>query len=761
MAKLAKPRGGQQTPMVLEADQVVYDNDGQTVTALGKVQIRYNGYTLSAAKVTFLRKAKRVVAEGDARLVEPGGNVVTAARMDVTENFREGFVQALSVSTTERSRFSAESATRREGNVTVFENGAYNACQLCEADPGRPPFWEIRAAKIIHDQQERTISYEDARLEFLGVPIAYVPYFKHPDPTVTRKTGFLAPGFIASNQLGFGAQVPFFWAPAANWDVTFSPVLLSRQGLLGDVEVRHRMETGGWSFRAVGINQQNPDVFFGTSGDRVWRGAIFTKGEFNINEQWKWGWDGVLMSDRKFIQDYRLYPKDRQEATSTVYLTGQGERNWFDMRVYQFQIFEDDDPTKPQGVGKGLQLKQPVVHPVIDYDYYHPDPVLGGELSAHANFTSLSRLKTDVDLARQVYGLQGNYSRFSVDAQWRRQFIDSFGQVFTPMLGLRGDIFFNSNTNNNVGWVSDGVLARVTPMAGIEYRYPWIGSSLMGSHVLEPILQLITRPSERYVGHLPNEDAQSLVFDATNLFDMDKFSGFDRAEGGTRANAGMRYTFQANGGGSVSALFGQSYQIAGVNSFADPRFAKFVLMNPRPLTAYGSGLDSTSSDYVTSVLLDTGRGLRFGASARFDDRDMTINRAELQATGFAGPITASVVYAYLRTPDYLYKLLPTKYDSLVEPERSELQSALNMRLGENWRAFGSIRYDIHNSFVVNNTVGLGFDNDQFSSSVAYTEDTDRALTKSRGTRILTDRVVYFRFGLRTLGDGAISNNLVR
>jgi LPS-assembly protein len=164
---------------------------------------------------------------------------------------------------------------------------------------------------------------------------------------------------------------------------------------------------------------------------------------------------------------------------------------------------------------------------------------------------------------------------------------------------------------------------------------------------------------------------------------------------------------------------------------------------------------------VSSLLVDTGKGLRFGASARFDNQDLTINRAEVGATGFAGPVTAAVTYAYMRTPDFLYRLLPAKFESLVEPERAEVQSALNVKIGDNWRAFGSIRYDIHNSFVVNNTVGLGFDNDQFSSSVAYTEDTDRALTKSKGSRILTDRVIYFRFGLRTLGDGAVSNSLIR
>ena len=62
------------------------------------------------------------------------------------------------------------------------------------------------------------------------------------------------------------------------------------------------------------------------------------------------------------------------------------------------------------------------------------------------------------------------------------------------------------------------------------------------------------------------------MFDDTLLFDIDKFSGYDRFETGTRANFGMQYTFQANNGLYARAVFGQSYHLAGENAFADPGF---------------------------------------------------------------------------------------------------------------------------------------------------------------------------------------------
>ena len=77
--------------------------------------------------------------------------------------------------------------------MTVFNSGVYTACEPCKAHPERPPLWQVRAAKIIENQQTHVVYYEDAWLEVAGVPVAYIPYFSAPDPTVTRQSGLLAP----------------------------------------------------------------------------------------------------------------------------------------------------------------------------------------------------------------------------------------------------------------------------------------------------------------------------------------------------------------------------------------------------------------------------------------------------------------------------------------------------------------------------------------------------------------------------------------
>src|SRR5204862_4774958 len=126
-------------------------------------------------------------------------------------------------------------------------------------------------------------------------------------------------------------------------------------------------------------------------------------------------------------------------------------------------------------------------------------------------------------------------------------------------------------------------------VAGFEYRYPFVATTGSVTHVFEPIGQIIARPgSAGDQQDIPNEDALSLVFDDTLLFDIDKFSGYDRIETGTRANVGARYTLQTNNGIYARFVFGQSLHLGGENAFVDPGFDPTGKFNYSP----ASGLET-------------------------------------------------------------------------------------------------------------------------------------------------------------------------
>ena len=380
--------------MLVQAVEVDYDYNNQRVSAVGNVQMFYNGTSVEADKVIYDQKTKRLHAEGNIRLTDAEGKVTYANIMDLSDDYRDGFVDSLRVDTADATRMAATRADRSAGNYTVFENGVYTACAPCKDNPKKPPLWQVKGARIIHDQTDKMLYFENAQLEFFGVPMAYLPYFSTPDPTVKRKTGFLMPSYTTVTGYGYGVETPFYWAIAPDYDATFNPRFTTRQGVLFQGEFRQRLINGSYQIRAYGIDQLDQGAYAGQPGDRQFRGGVDTKGQFALNDKWVWGWDGVLLSDYYFFSDYRLAQyKDPlgsflslpTEAISQLYLTGVGSRSYFDARTIYYLSFS------------GSQDKVPVIHPVIDYSNVINHPILGGEVSYKTNFTSLSRTTAAFD----------------------------------------------------------------------------------------------------------------------------------------------------------------------------------------------------------------------------------------------------------------------------------------------------------------------------------------------------------------------------
>ncbi|MDB5577599.1 MAG: organic solvent tolerance protein, partial [Bradyrhizobium sp.] len=481
--------------MLVQAVEVDYDYNNSRVSAVGNVQMFYNGTTVEADKVIYDQKTKRLHAEGNVRMTDADGKITYANIMDFSDDYRDGFVDSLRVDTADATRMAATRSDRSDGNYTVFENGVYTACAPCRDDPKKPPLWQVKGARIIHNQTEKMLYFENAQLEFFGVPMAYLPYFSTPDPTVKRKTGWLMPAYTSNSTYGSGFETPFYWAIAPDYDATINPRFTTRQGVLLQGEFRQRLINGSYQIRAYGIDQLDPKAFAGQPGDRTFRGGVETRGQFALSDKWVWGWDGVLLSDYYFMSDYRLsqyrdtlgsFLSLPTEAISQLYVTGVGNRSYFDARTIYYLSFS------------GFQEKVPVIHPVIDYSNVVNSPIFGGEFSYKTNFTSLTRESVAFDpittlantnslcttasadpLARLpsqclLRGIPGTYTRLSGEAQWRRSFTDSAGQIWTPFAKLRVDAIDASISNqpgvSNFLPVGDTQALRVMPTVGLEYR---------------------------------------------------------------------------------------------------------------------------------------------------------------------------------------------------------------------------------------------------------------------------------------------------
>ena len=750
-------------PMLVQATEIRYDYTNDTVAAVGNVQIYYGGATIEADEVIYDQKTKRLRAQGNVRLTEPDGKITYGQLMDLSDDYRDGFVNSLRLETPDDTRFAAARADRAKGNYTVLQNSVYTACEPCKDDPKKPPLWQVQAARIIHDEGEKMLYFEDARVEFFGVPLAYVPFMSTPDPTVKRKSGFLFPSISESSQYGYAIEPKYFWALAPNYDLSLSSLLTTKQGALLEGEWRQRLLNGSYSIRAAGIFQADPGYFANRDGPdsptaNTFRGAVQTAGQFALNDKWVWGWTGLLITDTQFLYDYQLrqfagafdpfQTGIASEGVSQLYLSGAGERSYFDVRsIYYYGFSEEDN-----------QAQIPIIHPVLDYSNVLAQPVLDGEFSYKFNLTSLSRQQAEFDAVNQnaqasgacssptadtavpanclLRAIPGDYSRFSAEADWRRTVVTDSGQMITPFFQLRGDLASLEVDNqpgvSNFIAPGDSDLARAMPAVGVEYRYPFVDVEPWGTQTVEPIAQLILRPNEADIGEFPNEDSQSLVFSTSNLFSIDKFSGWDRVEGGSRANVGIQYTAQVNQAGSLNVLFGQSYQLFGQNSFAVPDITN---------TGLESGLDKPISDYVGSVNYQPNQVYSFTASGRFDQATFTPERLEFESRANFDRWTLQVLYGdYAAQP--LLGLLT---------RREAVLAGASVKLTENWLLLGSLRYDITNDQFDQTRIGIGYVDDCFMLSVNWLTGYTYTPTGPVG-----NSTFMLQLSLRTLGPDVLA-----
>jgi LPS-assembly protein len=711
-------------PLYLQGDELIYDNAGNRVIARGNVEIYYNKNVLTADQVIYDRSANTLTASGNVELKEANGNIIRADNYTLTDDFRDGFVQSLSVVTRDDSRITASRGERREGNITEFSDATFTACK---SDGNTPPLWCVGARRIIHDQQAGTISYQDAEFRLFGTTVAYLPYFEHPDPSVKRKSGFLAPGFGNSNDLGFFTEIPYYFALSPQFDFLFNPRYMSDQGVMWQGEWRHKLASGEYTVSFAAIDQDSDNLPSGNEDLDGWRGSVETHGRFSLSSWWSYGWNAIIESDDTFRRFYKLDSVLLTERVNDIWLVGQGDRSYFSAKLYQFVGLQEDDNDESESFA----------HPVIDHNYVFKDPIVGGELRWRSNALSFSRSDT-TNQSKDF--ISQDMNRFITEIQWRRRFTDAIGITYTPFGELRGDVYQISYEDFSAPGVDlDDTFLRGLATGGATVSYPWVANAGATSHVIEPIGQIVAHNSHVDQALYPNEDAQSLIFDDTNLFDVTKFSGYDRLETGVRANVGVQYTFQGPIG-YARVLAGQSYHLSGDNAYNE----NSLTFNPQ------SGLETDNSDYVLGAYLAPTDVFRVISQSRFDEDDFSLRRQDLSGVFTYGPLLAGTTYTY-GSVFYLDDAGMPTYD-----EQEEILSYATLRLTDRWTLSGSLRYDLDNDKVLTDSIRLAYLDECFMLSATYSE----TFITDEQRDIRPDQVVMLRFEFKHLGGFNYETNVV-
>ena len=675
------------------ADKITYDPKTTNATATGKVMMTWGPYTLVATRVEYNQKTGAFKANGSVEIHEPNGNVLQAEKLALTNKFKQGFAEHLTALLNNDVTITAEYAKRVDENVTIYEHATYTACKDCQTKNGEP-IWQVVSDETTHDDVSHNFYHVNPKLKIDGVTVLALPYYQNPDSSVKRRSGFLSPNIKAGSVYGVGLVTPYFLALAPNYDLTITPLINTRQGLAGDVEWRHRLASGFYNIQAFGAYQTTPPAY---PDDQTFRGAIKTKGDFDISRDWSWGWQGTFASDRTFLNhydyDYHIIAEDN------VYVTGLWDQTYISAQALNYESL--DLGVNPDYLPSAL--------PYITGEQIIPNAAMGGDLKFNWNAYSIRRTAANTPFATVNHGT--DQTRASSSVEWKTQLVSEGGVVLSPFAKLRTDVYIDDNIPDITvagGFRSGETTTRVLPTVGMDVRYPMIASYDSGQSIVSPVFQIISASNETDINKIGNEDAITLNLDSTSLFLTDRFTGLDRFEGGTRANLGMTYTFLGNNGNFLRASAGESFHIAGQNSFV-----------------VGSGLDTAQSDWVGALTLQPWDAVTLSYEARAKQDFSAINRQEASASLTFDRISANLGYLNFGAEPAYGRNLPEHWVS----------SDLKYRMTAGWYVFGGFAYDFQNDVLTRKTAGLEFDCDCMNFKVAYT-GTDDAITRVQENRIM-------------------------
>lgn len=690
-------------PVGLTADDLRHDDEAQTITATGHVELTQSGRIVRADAIVYDMKADRVTARGNVVLNDLNGDVHFADEVVLSNKMRDGFAQGIQSYLSEGGRFTAKEGMRENGTLLTMRDASYTPCD-CEADAKGNPAWQIKAKEVRYDEEKHRVSYKDARFEMFGVPVAWTPYLSHGDGKEKRKSGFLTPQLGYDSRLGVVVTENYYWNIAPDKDATTGVMMTTSESpvLLG--QYRQRFAQADLKIDTSATYSGRIDSVAGreveTGGE--FRGHLFADARWDIDEKWRTGTSLELAADDQYLRQYDFSSKDVLE--NEIYAERFSGRNYAVGRLLAFQdvrVLEE-------------RTDQPNVLPEIIAEFKgEPNALIGGRWKGEISALGLQR-----DSGQDM-------TRVSGEAGWQRRFVTGFGMVSTLDATVRGDAY--AVADRDLALPGSGVseeteAVRVFPQAHLVNSLPLVKSLEKAQILIEPTAALTVAPNiDAADMKIPNEDSQDVQIDASNLFEASRFPGKDGVEDRSRATYGLRSGIYGDGGSHIDVFAGQSH------NFRE---------DDNPFAA-GSGLNRQDSDYVGQV--SAGYGEQYGLNYRFQlsSEDLSSARHELDAFADWDRLRLDTRYLYASALG----------GTAIDESREQVWLGARYGLTKHWRVRGGALEDLGADPGLRKA-NFGFD--YLGCCLSFSLNAERTLTADvsgdSGTK------VTFRLGLKGLGE---------
>ena len=556
--------------LTLLADKITLTEDSILI-AEGNVEAQRGNQLLKASKLIFDDKTEEIFVENVTIFLEGQNTKILGDQGQLGLEMRAGLIQAANILVDEKLKISANEVFMDGGEVDRANNiWRVTTCKECE---GKQPVWHFSARSAERNADRSEIMYKNVVLKVKGVPIAFTPYLRLPDPRISRARGFLMPSLEASSKLGTGVRIPYFVPIGDDKDLLFTPLLSTETNTL---EYRYRQAFENGNLTVSGSFSKD------TIRPNKLRYFIKADGSFVSASGYHFNFQSGKVSDDGYLGDYGYFSEDKFETRIKL--------------------------KKEESDGKG-NLKQSVE--LVRNDFF--DNTMETDVTISVDY---SRSIDQKLLPGQVLGFIGfttgsSKSRDEQVTPFTTEVTAKLSHSYAQQIGKRLQISTLAETKISASLDpdnerSDNPQSQIRNKVGLFAKLPFTSSRAHLSQTFEPILAL------SYGNQTTDEAFEPFRSSSTvNIGELHKpstLSGFSEDWEGFGASLGLNYAAYWKNGYTIKLSSGAP-----------------IVTNPVEIFASDSGFQDASIAYVLGGEFSTPELMSFRSKGLFTSKGEMVN----------------------------------------------------------------------------------------------------------------------------------------
>ena len=496
------------------ADTIAIDDTNETVEATGDaIAVNENGIKMKSDKLLYNRNKGTLDADGNIIINDDLKNTFFFDEISASENMEKINGNNVKVRLNDGSRI-VGSNFKKNGNLNVIYDAEFTPCKEDEYLIQNCPGWKLKSDKIYHDLAAKTIHHNHTQIQLFNIPVFYLPYFSHPDPSVKKRSGLLMPTIQTDNQLGDIFSQPIFLNLDTNKDITFTPNIQTSANNFYNLNYRFLNDNFNVNIdTSIDDNSDNS----GTSNHLFFDSTIFNQ-YGSLNAYLKTSNNDTYMRKNN-INNLTVLKSgvEFERETSDIF---------FSIRAIGYKHLTAQDE---------------------QWEYLYPNIVYN--ISNIDNGNSQGNVSLNNNLSIRKNLSQSYVSFASSQLDWTNQSINnSLGfkannEANIRIISISVDEKSKKDTNN----------IRIYPQISSKISYPLIKYSSSINQTLTPIIMPIISPYNNYTG--------TKTVTNSNLFSSNRATSITEWEDGPRINYGLEWFINSDNGIDAKTIIGQNYRI--------------------------------------------------------------------------------------------------------------------------------------------------------------------------------------------------------